>query len=144
MWSPLTFSFERKNLENSWLINDHFLTVFGPFCANYMNIFHKTEVQTVILRCLIILNLIWIKSYYIISQSKKKSCLNMHHFRAISPNSILTPQREISCHIFKMAILTKIFDDLMNHIAREYAGKKNEILSEHFTINDCKFTFVTF
>ena len=26
--------------------------------------------------------------------------------------------------MFKMAILTKFFDDLMNHIAREYAGKK--------------------
>ena len=72
LWSPLTFSFERKNLENSWLINDHFLTVFGHFCANYMNIFHKTEVQTVILRCLISLNLIWIKSYYIILVKEKK------------------------------------------------------------------------
>ena len=59
-----------------------------------------------------------------ISQRKKISCLKMHHFRVISPNSILTPQREISCHIFKMAILTKFFNDLMNHIAREYAGKK--------------------
>ena len=35
-----------------------------------------------------------------------------------------TPQKEISCHIFKMAILTKLFGDLMNHIIREYAGKK--------------------
>ena len=48
----------------------------------------------------------------------------MHHFRAISPKSVLTPQKEISCHIFKMAILTKFFDDLMNHITRKYAGKK--------------------
>ena len=42
--SPLIFNFERKNLENSWLINDHFLTVVGHFLANYINIFHKTEV----------------------------------------------------------------------------------------------------
>ena len=40
--------------------------------------------------------------------------------------------------------LAKFFDDLMNHIAREYAGKKNEIISECFTITNCKFTFVTF
>ena len=40
------------------------LTVFGQFFANFMNIFHKTEVKTVILRCLVSLNLNWIKSYY--------------------------------------------------------------------------------
>ena len=68
----------------------------------------------------------------------------MHYFRAISPKWILDPQKEISCHIFKKAILTKFFDDLMNHITREYAGKKNEIISECFTINNCTFTFVTF
>ena len=33
-----------------------------PFYANYMNIFHKTEIQTVILRCIVGLNLNWIKS----------------------------------------------------------------------------------
>ena len=48
----------------------------------------------------------------------------MHHFRAVSPKWVLRPQKEISCHIFKMAILTKFFDNLMNHITREYAGKK--------------------
>jgi hypothetical protein len=30
----------------------------------------------------------------------------------------------LSVHIFKMAILTKFFGDLMNHITREYADKK--------------------
>ena len=51
----------------------------------------------------------------------------MHYFRAISPKWILDPQKEISCHIFKKAILTKFFDDLMNHINREYAGKKKKL-----------------
>ena len=32
-----------------------------------------------------------------------------------------------SCHIFKMAILTKFFGDLMNHITRKYAGKKMKL-----------------
>ena len=34
-----------------------------PFFANHMGIFHKTEIQTVILRCLMSLNLNWYKSY---------------------------------------------------------------------------------
>ena len=34
-----------------------------PFFANHIFIFHKTEIQTVILRCLISLNLNWYKSY---------------------------------------------------------------------------------
>ena len=41
------------------------MTISGHLCANYMKIFHKTEIQTVILRCLGHLNLNWIKSYNI-------------------------------------------------------------------------------
>ena len=90
-----------------------------------MNIFHKTEVQMVILRCLVSLNLNWIKNCNIILVKEKKNpCLKMHHFRAIPPKWVLRHQKKISCHIFKMAILTKFFDDLMNHIVREYAGEK--------------------
>ena len=40
-----------------------FLDHIWPFFANHMFIFHKTEIQTVILRCLTILNLNWYKSY---------------------------------------------------------------------------------
>ena len=43
----------------------HFTTISGHFIANYINTFHKTEVVTVILRCLMSLNLNWIKSYNI-------------------------------------------------------------------------------
>jgi hypothetical protein len=121
----LDFQFWKKK---SWKSITHkwpFLTVFGHLFANFMNIFHKTEVQTVILRCLVSLNLNWIKSYNIILVKKKFfQCLKMHHFRAVSPKWVLRPQKEISCHIFKMAILTKFFDNLMNHITRKYAGKK--------------------
>ena len=39
------------------------MTIFGHCFANCMFIFHKTEVQTVILRCLMSLNLNWYKSY---------------------------------------------------------------------------------
>ena len=31
---------------------------------------------------------------------------------------------KISCHIFKMAILSKFFGDLMGHIIREYADEE--------------------
>ena len=37
--------------QNFWLINGHFPTISSQFFAKYMNIFHKTEVQTIILRC---------------------------------------------------------------------------------------------
>ena len=45
------------------LINGRFTTIFGHFFANCFYDFHKTEVQTVIFRCLTSLNLNWIKSY---------------------------------------------------------------------------------
>ena len=38
------------------LTNAHFTTISGHFSANCMFIFHKTEVQTVILKCLRSLN----------------------------------------------------------------------------------------
>ena len=42
-----------------WLFYDH----FWPFFSNSMFIFHKNEVQTVILRCLTSLSLKWYKIY---------------------------------------------------------------------------------
>ena len=50
----------RQNLQ---LTNVCSTTIFSQFFANYINIFHKTEVQTVILRCLIGLNCNWFKIY---------------------------------------------------------------------------------
>ena len=49
----------------------HFKTIPGHFSANYYKIFHKTEVQTNILRCLTCLNLKWMKSC---NKNHKKSC----------------------------------------------------------------------
>ena len=50
-----------KKQTNLWV--GHFTTLSGHFLANYINIFHKIELQTIILMCLTCLNLIWIKSY---------------------------------------------------------------------------------
>jgi hypothetical protein len=41
----------------------HFTILSGIFYANYMSIFHKSKVLTVILRCSTCLNLNWFKSY---------------------------------------------------------------------------------
>ena len=47
----------------NWLLNGGFTTISGHFFTICMFIFHKTEVQTVILRCFMVLNLNWFKSY---------------------------------------------------------------------------------
>ena len=41
------------------------MTISGRFFVNYINIFQKTEISTVILRCFTYLNLNWIKIYNI-------------------------------------------------------------------------------
>ena len=45
------------------IIIAHFTTTSGHFSPNCMFIFHKKEVQTVILRCLMGLNIDWFKNY---------------------------------------------------------------------------------
>ena len=46
-------------LTHKWQLYHH----FWPFIAISMVIFHKTEIQTVILRCITGLNLDWFKIY---------------------------------------------------------------------------------
>ena len=101
-WVPWFSVLKEKK---SWKFVTHkwpLLTVFGHLFANFMNIFHKTEVQTVILRCLVSLNLNWIKSYNIILvKIFLFSCLKMHHVRAMLPKWFLTPFLE-SSYFFKL------------------------------------------
>ena len=49
------FNLGRKKTENSSFKNGHFLTICGHVFGNYIDIFHKTEIQMVILRCLVCL-----------------------------------------------------------------------------------------
>ena len=51
------------DIKNLQFKNGRFTTISDHFFVNYMKIFHKTEILTVILRCLTCLNLNWIKSY---------------------------------------------------------------------------------
>ena len=60
-------NFVKKKPGNLWLKDGHFITLSGHFFVNYINVFQKTEIQMVNLRCLVGLNLNWIKSYGIIS-----------------------------------------------------------------------------
>ena len=60
-------------------LNGHFTTIYGHFFANYIDIFHKNEIQVVILRYVVCLNLNWIKSCDILL-SKVFSC---HHWKCI-------------------------------------------------------------
>ena len=46
-----------------WLVNGNSTTISSHFFAYSTNIFHKTEIQTVILRCSTGLNFHWFKSY---------------------------------------------------------------------------------
>ena len=48
----------------------------------------------------------------------------MHHFKGKIPKYVLTPLKKNGCHIFKIAIFSKFFGDVMNHIIRENAGEK--------------------
>ena len=64
------YHFVKQKAENLCLINGHFKTIFGHFFGNYINIFQKIEIQTIILRCLVSQNLNWIKSYDIETDSQ--------------------------------------------------------------------------
>ena len=80
------FNLGRKKNENLGFKNGHILTISGHFFASYINMFFKTEIQTVILRCLVGLKLNWIKSYDILLvKIFIFSCLKMRHFRGKLP-----------------------------------------------------------
>ena len=62
-WKGFFSILEEKKSENLSFKNGHFMTISGYFFVNYINIFHKTEIQMIILMCLVCKNFIWIKSY---------------------------------------------------------------------------------
>ena len=72
---PCKCSVNSKNLAtDKWPLYDH----VWPFVAKDMVIFHKTEIQTVILRCLTSLNLNWFQRYD--KKCKKVKSANLHFF----------------------------------------------------------------
>ena len=118
-WQLCFLIFGEKNPENLSFKNGHFLTICGHLFGKYIDIFHKTEIQTDILRCLMCKNINWTKSYHkVLLKIFIFSCLKMPHFRANLPKWVLTPQKENSCRIFKMATFSKLFCCYMAHIIR--------------------------
>ena len=53
----------------------NFMTISGRFSTSCMFIFHKKEVQTVILRCLTSLNIDWFKNYGLRCKWRPRACL---------------------------------------------------------------------
>ena len=80
------------NLNDKWPFYDH----FWPFYVNPMDIFHKTEVQTVILRCLTSLNLNWYKSY----DTKRKNARNANECFCTKSQKNRNGNICILCHNF--------------------------------------------
>ena len=62
----------------------------------------------------------------------------------ISQKWIFKPQKETSCHTFKMTIFSKFFVDIMTHIIRWNAGEKIKSIFELFTKQKNGFRFVLF
>ena len=76
---PCECSVNSKNVAtDKWPFYDH----VSPFFAKDMLIFHKTEIQTVILRCLTSLNLFWFQRYD--EKRKKAKNANLHFFDVCS------------------------------------------------------------
>ena len=106
---------EEKKTENLSFKNRPFWTICGNFFGNYIDIFHNTEIPTVILRCIVCRNLNWIK---ILVKICIFSCLKIHNFKGILPKCVLTPQKETSSCVLKMAIFSKFFLTFISHIIR--------------------------
>ena len=75
--SPFHFSYRLFRNEREFK-NGRCRTISGNFFANCINIFHKTEIQMVILMCLTSQNLNWFKSH------DKKCALTLHAILAKS------------------------------------------------------------
>ena len=90
-----------------WKYMTHFRTISGPLLANYIKIFHKSEVQMVILRCLVCLNPNWIKSYDLICITILFSKPENASFVGYFMKWVLTPQKETGSLIIKMDIFPK-------------------------------------
>ena len=96
---------------------DRFTTISGHFFANYLNIFHKIKVQTVI-RCLLGLNLNWFNPSKVMTQKvaihkwafftklqmtgNGKNCAFCHIFLDLKLETELT--REIPIGIWTMEL----------------------------------------
>ena len=62
-FEPMPYHAVYSESKRMTITNAHFSTISGHFFTKCMFIFHKTEVQKILLRCLMGLHLDWFKSY---------------------------------------------------------------------------------
>jgi hypothetical protein len=79
----------QKIATDKWPFSDH----IWPFFPKYMFIFHKTQIQTVILRRLTSLNLNWYKIYD--TKRKKRKCVFLYKIAKNGNGNIC-----VLCHNF--------------------------------------------
>ena len=100
-WQVCFSILEEKNWKfnfQKWPFYAHFWSFFGT----YISIFHKTEIQTGILRCLVCKNCSWIKSY----NTMLVKIFFFHAWKCINlPKGVLTPKKKTSSCVFKMGML---------------------------------------
>ena len=84
-----------------------FTTISSHFVANYIDIFQKTEVYTVILRCWTGLYLIWFKSYATNTKNEKKQRKCKKHEKHYTNECFFTKSQKsrnrnicVLCHNF--------------------------------------------
>ena len=114
---PIPKAYMKGVTPKSRLKNGRLTTISRHFFGRLYYVFHKTEIQIVILRCLMSQISNCIKSYDIAS-------VKVFFFHAwkriisglVYQNEVFTPPKEISSRIFKMAIFPKFFGAFMKHI----------------------------
>ena len=81
----------RSEIKETTFWDGHFRTLSGHSVANYIIIFHKTKVPTVILRYLLSLNLNWIKSSDINSYVSWQLCFSILEEKKVTKIAIFQP-----------------------------------------------------
>ena len=105
-WKTLLKTLLKGDSQNLRLINGRFPTLCSHFFANYMTIFHKTEVQTVILRCCMGLYLNWFNSYDRNAKKRKKTKYAKTDKNITQITSFLQTWKKMEKEIFAFYVIT--------------------------------------
>ena len=101
-------------MTHKWSSWDHFWPFFGQLHENIS----EKKGSTIILRCLVFLNLNWIKGYDIILVIRFFFMPENALFQGYFAKVRFGTSKETSSHIFKTPILPKFFGAFMKYIIR--------------------------
>ena len=130
--------------QNLQLTKVCFKTISSRFFNNYFYVFHKTEVQTVILRCLTCLNLNWFKIY----DTNEKHAKNARKLKKTLHRIALftKSQTNKNGHIFFSKLLSQLRFRPFQHLKRtvwasvtKIVVKKRLEMVVKWTLDSCKF-----